>query len=155
MHITLNGCVAIRFKMLTYLKYAPLLNQITPCHETRDEGSKPALFFYFWKKKKESLALRCFSIEWNEKNKNNNADVPLLSLCVRVSFTAGFLKKESGYYYSRAFERERKKWANFCCSLFFSCGVCDFWWMKFFEKKKFPGAFLAGKTVSGEDFGRI
>jgi hypothetical protein len=28
MHLTLNGCVAIRFKMLTYLKYAPLSNRI-------------------------------------------------------------------------------------------------------------------------------
>ena len=28
MHLTLNGCVAIRFKMLTYCVYAPRLNQI-------------------------------------------------------------------------------------------------------------------------------
>jgi len=28
MHLTLNGCVAIRFKMLTYFVYAPLLNRI-------------------------------------------------------------------------------------------------------------------------------
>jgi len=28
MHLTLNGCVAIRFKMLTYSVYAPLLSRI-------------------------------------------------------------------------------------------------------------------------------
>jgi hypothetical protein len=28
MHLTSNGCVAIRFKMLTYYVYAPLLNRI-------------------------------------------------------------------------------------------------------------------------------
>ena len=28
MHLTLNGCVAIRSKMLTYYVYAPLLNRI-------------------------------------------------------------------------------------------------------------------------------
>ena len=28
MHLTLNGCVAIRFKMLTYYGYAPLINRI-------------------------------------------------------------------------------------------------------------------------------
>ena len=28
MHLTSNGCVAIRFKMLTYCVYAPLLNLI-------------------------------------------------------------------------------------------------------------------------------
>jgi hypothetical protein len=28
MHLTPNGCVAIRFKMLTYSVYAPLLNRI-------------------------------------------------------------------------------------------------------------------------------
>jgi hypothetical protein len=28
MHLTLNGCVAIRFKMLTYSVYAPRLNRI-------------------------------------------------------------------------------------------------------------------------------
>ena len=28
MHITINGCVAIQFKMLTYYVYAPLLNRI-------------------------------------------------------------------------------------------------------------------------------
>jgi len=28
MHLTPNGIVAIRFKMLTYFVYAPLLNQI-------------------------------------------------------------------------------------------------------------------------------
>jgi hypothetical protein len=30
MHLTSNGCVAIRFKMLTYCVYAPLLNLIDP-----------------------------------------------------------------------------------------------------------------------------
>jgi hypothetical protein len=28
MHLTLNGCVAIWFEMLTYYVYAPLSNQI-------------------------------------------------------------------------------------------------------------------------------
>jgi hypothetical protein len=28
MHLTLNGCVAIRFKMITYCAYAPRLNRI-------------------------------------------------------------------------------------------------------------------------------
>ena len=28
MHVTLKGCVAIQFKMLTYYIYAPLLNRI-------------------------------------------------------------------------------------------------------------------------------
>ena len=28
MHLTPKGCVAIRFKMLTYFVYAPLLNRI-------------------------------------------------------------------------------------------------------------------------------
>ena len=28
MHLAPNGCVAIRFKMLTYFVYAPLLNRI-------------------------------------------------------------------------------------------------------------------------------
>ncbi len=28
MHLAFNGCVAIRFKMLTYFVYAPLLNRI-------------------------------------------------------------------------------------------------------------------------------
>jgi len=28
MHLTLNGCVASRFKMLTYYVYAPLLKRI-------------------------------------------------------------------------------------------------------------------------------
>ena len=46
-----------------------------------------------------------------------------LSLC--VSFTAGFLKKESGVIIIHARLRERKKkWANFCCVRFFFLVVC-------------------------------
>ena len=39
MHVTLNGCVAIRCKMLTYSVYAALLNRI--------DASPLNVFYYF------------------------------------------------------------------------------------------------------------
>jgi hypothetical protein len=37
MHLTLNGCVAIRFNILTYCVYAPLLNRVITRSEDADD----------------------------------------------------------------------------------------------------------------------
>ena len=80
----------------------------------KKEGiSRSSLLFHRMKREKQK-----------QRQQQRGRSAPL-SLC--VSFTAGFLKKESGYYYSRAFEKREKKVSKFLLFAFFflACVIFD------------------------------